>query len=86
MKIAEQDINGKPIVREATQEEILALSLKSTNEQIMAMRAEAYREESDPLYMAYIKYKERDQTDKAATMYKAWEDKLSEIENRLPYI
>jgi len=68
-----------------TVEEFEPKPIKFTNDAIREMRAEAYREESDPLYMAYIKYKERDQTDKAATMYKAWEDKLSEIENRLPY-
>ena len=57
-----------------------------TNADIAKQREAAYREESDYLYMAYVKYKEQGLTEKAEETKKEWLAKVDEIDARYPYI
>ena len=56
-----------------------------SNDQIRAMREQAYKEESDSLYMAYHKYVALGESEKAGAARAAWLDKINEINLRLPY-
>jgi hypothetical protein len=56
------------------------------NDQIKAMRAQAYKDESDSLYMAYQKYVALGDADRAGVARSAWLDKVREIDIRLPYV
>lgn len=54
-------------------------------ESVRKIREELYKKESDPIYMAYIKYKEFGEEEKALAEYKRWSDKINEIDINNPY-
>ena len=57
-----------------------------TNEEIKIMREEAYKQESDSLFIAYNKYLLLGLTDKAEELKNNWFNKINEINERFPYI
>ena len=58
----------------------------SQNERIRKIRENTYISKSDPLYMAYIKYKEFGEDEAAAKAYNEWKQAVLEIEEANPYI
>lgn len=56
------------------------------NENIRLQREIAYKEESDSFYMAYVKYNELGDGEKAAAAKANWLQKVQEIDMRLPYV
>lgn len=62
------------------------LTVEEQNEAIRRQREASYRRESDSLYMAYMKYSEMGETEKAAAAKAAWLAKIQEIDMRLPYV
>lgn len=73
------------ITKEITEvEENISLPQPDNNE-IRLLRKQAYKEESDDLYMAYIKYKEQGRLIKAEQTKILWLEKVSEVDERYPY-
>ena len=66
--------------------ETVELTKDEQNASIRREREMAYRRESDSLYMAFAKYSEFGETEKAATAKAAWLAKIQEIDMRLPYV
>ena len=66
--------------------EIEEPTVEEQNAIIRKDREMAYRRESDSLYMAFAKYLELGETEKAATAKAAWLAKIQEIDMRLPYV
>ena len=58
----------------------------SQNERIRKIRENTYISKSDPLYMAYIKYKEFGEDEAAAKAYNEWKQAVLEIEEANTYI
>lgn len=56
------------------------------NEEIKNAREDAYKTQSDSLYMAYVKYTALGQDEKASEAYNQWIAKVKEIEEANPYI
>ena len=56
------------------------------NERIKETRENAYKSESDSLYMSFIKYSALGQDDKAKEAYDQWLAKVKQIEEENPYI
>ena len=56
------------------------------NASIRIEREMAYRRESDSLYMAYVKYTELGELEKANAAKSEWLAKVKEIDIRFPYI
>lgn len=85
-KISYQKNDGTPAFRDMTPEEIVAIQPKPLiNEHVQAVRASLYRSECDPLYIAYMAYREEG-NDEAATQMKAqWLSKKKEIRENNPY-
>lgn len=61
-------------------------TVEEQNAAIRREREMAYRRESDTLYMAFAKYSELGETEKAATAKANWLQKVQEIDMRLPYV
>ena len=57
-----------------------------TNDDIRMQREQAYKMESDSLYMAWQKYLALDQVEKAEVKRIEWVSKINEIIERFPYI
>lgn len=57
----------------------------ATNDDIAQWRAEAYRNRSDSLYIAYQKYLAQGKEDKAEEMKAKWLDEVERIELEFPY-
>ena len=66
--------------------ETVELTKDEQNASIRREREMAYRRESDSLYMAFAKYLELGETEKAATAKANWLQKVQEIDMRLPYV
>ena len=66
--------------------EIEEPTVEEQNAIIRKDREMAYRRESDSLYMAFAKYSELGETEKAATAKANWLQKVQEIDMRLPYV
>lgn len=56
------------------------------NERIKETRENAYKLESDSLYMSFVKYSALGQDDKAKEAYDQWLAKVKQIEEENPYI
>lgn len=56
------------------------------NERIKETRENAYKSESDSLYMSFVKYSALGQDDKAKEAYDQWLAKVKQIEEENPYI
>lgn len=61
-------------------------SIEVENEQIRQQRENAYKANSDSIYMAYIKYKEFGELDKAEEKYNEWKAAVVAIDQKYPYI
>jgi hypothetical protein len=69
-----------------TDEEIVhTFDMTPTNEEIGRQREFAYKEESDNLFIAWQKYLQLNEVDKAEASRIAWLAKIEEIDLRLPY-
>lgn len=66
--------------------ETVKLTKDEQNASIRREREMAYRRESDSFYMAFAKYSELGETEKAATAKANWLQKVQEIDMRLPYV
>lgn len=53
--------------------------------EVKETREKAYVEQSDSLYMAYLKYKDLGQEEKAKEAHDLWLSKINEISNNNPY-
>ena len=77
---------GKITQRELTPEEIAQMQVeyKSTNDEIMAMRQQAYKDRSDSLYLAWQKYlvMEDERAEQAKQM---WLAEVAKIDKEFPY-
>lgn len=60
-------------------------SLSERIDQIAKIREQQYKKYSDHLYIAYAKYKEFGETQKARDKYEEWIKKIQEIEKNNPY-
>lgn len=63
-----------------------AKSVEELNEEIRIAREIAYKAKSDPLYMAYLKYKAFGDEEKATVALDIWKQAVKEIEEEHPYI
>lgn len=54
-------------------------------QKISDKRERKYRAITDPLYIAYVKYKEIGETEKAEAKHQEWLEKLQEIKDNNPY-
>ena len=61
-------------------------TVEQQNVAIRRERRMAYRRESDSLYMAYVKYSELGELEKANAAKSEWLAKVQEIDIRFPYI
>ena len=79
-------ITGEITERELTPEEIAQMQVeyKLTNDEIMAMRQQAYKDRSDSLYLAWQKYlaMEDDRAEQARQM---WLAEVAKIDTEFPY-
>jgi len=75
--------DGEMWVEVATQEYID--SLKPTNEEIRVMRQEQYKLRSDSMYLAWRKYENIGETEKALTAKQMWLDEIEKINLEFPY-
>ena len=66
--------------------EIEEPTVEQQNAIIRKDREIAYRRESDTLYMAYVKYSELGELEKANAAKTEWLAKVQEIDIRFPYI
>jgi hypothetical protein len=77
---------GEITERELTPEEIAQMQdeYKPTNDEIRAMREQAYKERSDSLYLAWQKYlaMEDDRAEQARQM---WLEEVAKIDKEFPY-
>ncbi len=77
---------GEIIERELTPEEIAQMQVeyKSTNDEIRAMRQQAYKDRSDSLYLAWQKYlvMEDERAEQARHM---WLEEVAKIDEEFPY-
>lgn len=55
------------------------------NEQLKELRAMAYKDRSDVLYMAHIKYKALGETAKAELLYSEWLNEIKKINLEYAY-
>lgn len=63
----------------------LYLKQKRTNEEIKSLREQAYKAESDSLYIAWQKYQALNLNEKALEAKEQWLAKVNEIDQRYPY-
>ena len=87
MKIIEINaFTGERKERELTAEEIAQMQVeyKITNDEIRAMRQQAYKNRSDSLYLAWQKYlaMEDDRAEQARQM---WLAEVAKIDTEIPY-
>ena len=61
-------------------------TVEQQNAEIRRKRETVYRRESDSLYMAYVKYSELGELEKANAAKSEWLAKVQEIDIRFPYI
>ena len=61
-------------------------TVEEQNAEIRRKRETVYRRESDSLYMAYVKYSELGELEKANAAKSEWLAKVQEIDIRFPYI
>lgn len=61
-------------------------SIEEKNNIIRQKRQMSYRNESDSLYMSYVKYSELGELEKANAAKSEWLAKVQEIDIRFPYI
>lgn len=80
--------NGEIIEREMTAEEIAQMeaieAAEPSNEQIRAMREQAYKERSDSLYLAWQKYLATGD-DRAEQARQMWLEEVAKIDKEFPY-
>ena len=65
---------------------MISKSNEEINEEIREQRSTLYSSKTDKLYMAYIKYKEFGELDKAEEAYQIWKTAVLDIEITNPYI
>lgn len=65
---------------------MIPLTIEEQNNQIREIRKGLYKAQSDPLYMAYIKYKELGDPNNAELAYKIWIEKINKIKQDNPYL
>lgn len=77
---------GKITERELTPEEIAQMQVeyKPTNDEIRAMRQQAYKDRSDSLYLAWQKYLATGD-DKAEQSRHMWLEEVAKIDEEFPY-
>ena len=79
-------MTGEITERELTPEEIAQMQVeyKPTNDEIRAMRQQAYKDRSDSLYLAWQKYlvMEDDRAEQARHM---WLEEVDKIDKEFPY-
>lgn len=64
---------------------MIELPMEELNEKIRKNREMKYSAQSDKLYMAYIKYKEFGEIEKAEEAYHKWKEMVLNIEKTNPY-
>ena len=62
------------------------LTIEEKNNMIRQKRQMLYKNESDSLYMSYVKYTELGELEKASAAKTEWLAKVQEIDIRFPYI
>lgn len=60
--------------------------VSTINEETRTRRERLYIGNTDKLYMAYIKYKEFNEDEKAAEAYQKWKSAVEKIEQENPYL
>ena len=77
---------GKITERELTPEEIAQMQVeyKPTNDEIRAMRQQAYTDRSDSLYLAWQKYLAMED-DRAEPARQMWLAEVAKIDTEIPY-
>lgn len=87
MKMIEYNtLTGATTERELTPEEIAQMQVeyKSTNDEIRAIRQQAYKDRSDSLYLAWQKYLAMEDG-RAEQAKKMWLDEVKKIDEEFPY-
>lgn len=79
----EEEMTFKEKYPEATIQNIFSRSVP--NEYTERLRQDAYKAESDSLFIAWQKYLAQNKESQALAMKQAWLDKVAEIEARYPY-
>lgn len=87
-------VSGGRFIFNPTHEEIISAgwevyvpaAVELTNEDIRKERALAYGMRSDSLYMAYLKYTELGEPEKAALSKTDWLNEIAAIDAEYPYI
>lgn len=85
------ELDGK-IIFNPTAEQIAAAGWQVyvtpplTNDDIRRLREENYKMRSDSLYMAFVKYTEQGETEKAEAAKIAWLEEIAQIDAEYPYL
>lgn len=90
-QIAFSENNPSASIKEIFDMELIVIeepiqSIEEKNNIIRQKRQMSYRNESDSLYMSYIKYSELGELEKANAAKSEWLAKVQEIDIRFPYI
>lgn len=86
MRIINEIGNNPPFIRNEFLVIQIAQPTPITNDDIKKLREDAYRQESDSLFIAYQKYLMLNQPEKAEQSRLNWIQKINDIDTRLPYI
>lgn len=65
---------------------MIAPTTEELNEEIRKQRQKLYVANTDKLYMAYVRYKEFGEEEKAQKAYKEWKSAVQNIDVTTPYI
>ena len=90
-QIAFSENNPSASIKEIFDMELIVIedpiqSIEEKNNIIRQKRQMSYRNESDSLYMSYIKYTELGELEKANAAKSEWLAKVQEIDIRFPYL